>query len=807
MIVHLQNALMSRHVPLLEELHAKPILDHAGVPIVVAGNTNLVARLRRSDGSEVAIRISRDPRGARDWSIRYRALGTRLGSDNRGRFPRHIRLLQSGVPEPVEAAESADMPLAVTSMPTLVMEWIGGPTLLQAADRAARGGNVTILRALARALVTAANDLGEQGLVHGDLTASNILVRSDGTLALVDLDSISWDGSPLGPVGHGTEGYRHPAARLEPAMRDRFALALMYVSLIAMADDPDIRRSYGDPEGAEDGVLLFSRWDLADPGTSAVFADLPGRLHSDHRSLLDAFARACAGSGEEVEQAARIIPNLFGAGGIAGLPSTPVPPAWNADSALNRIRARYGASNEVTTQLSAPRLEEELVSEAAAAGWTVPLPPAQSPPQAAPDMAIEPMDQWPTAATESAGGVVDRSLTSDDRDALARAITSKNEANLIRLWPLFANDPASGLLAADVADVFARGIEARIRNATARGDDAQLVALGTEAENRHLPLRLEARKALRTATERRLVRHELQRGLADNDVRALADLAVSGRLVVLGEADRSSLRVVLQAIELPLLQRAIATNDDVLILHTFDADLFADGGGLPEAIRDRVALARNRTAWVGNVRRALKARKVDDLSNLFLHPPDEGTERLSVVERKRIRRMIQQHAALEELNAAIRGEEDSAIISALNKVERSGARVSDRFAWGTIQRVVERVSIIEDIIQAAETRPLDYGRLAQLLPVARTLGLVHDPRLEGEVAIDMLEAHVVRHAHVRRVRAALGRDDDLSIVMAAVPDTHGALDELSEEERDRVARAIWTQRRVNRRVVDDRMVS
>jgi hypothetical protein len=49
-------------------------------------------------------------------------------------------------------------------------------------------------------------------------------------------------------------------------------------------------------------------------------------------------------------------------------------------------------------------------------------------------------------------------------------------------------------------------------------------------------------------------------------------------------------------------------------------------------------------------------------------------------------------------------------------------------------------------------------------------------------------------AHVRRIRAAISRDNDVAIVTAAVPDPYDALDMLEEPERNRVAAAIRAKR-------------
>ncbi|HYI25343.1 MAG TPA: hypothetical protein VD767_08045, partial [Thermomicrobiales bacterium] len=78
------------------------------------------------------------------------------------------------------------------------------------------------------------------------------------------------------------------------------------------------------------------------------------------------------------------------------------------------------------------------------------------------------------------------------------------------------------------------------------------------------------------------------------------------------------------------------------------------------------------------------------------------------------------------------------------------------------------------------------------------LGLEQDPRLSRSDFIADLEEQLVRMAHVRRIQAAIARDNDIAIVTAAVPDPHNALELLAADERDRVAKAIRARRETAR---------
>lgn len=782
-IARFQNALIQPEVPEFRTLGVRPEVDHAGRPIVVAGNNALVAKLIRRDDRHVAFRVVDDTGVGGDWLLRHTALQQGLSHGIRQRIPAGIRVVRgrsfAGVIHP------GDDTRAGRSTAAVAMEWIDGPTLMQTVDRAARAGNAAVLRALGKALHEFMDGLAAESFVHGDITAHNIIVRPSGTLTVVDFDTATWPGSPLGPGGAGSPGYRHPTAMFSAELRDGFSTLVLLTSLAMLADDPDLRRSFGDPVSAPDGALIFSPWDLQDLEASPVYADVSSRVSGETAELMQRLAQAC-------RNAAADVPGVFD--GTLRVTASPASlsqhpsfeKTWHLDSALDRIRSRYGpgTQNDTTVGEGIPESrDDEASSSSDAGGWPEVISPA------VPDASLG------------------RPGSEDERLRLAKAIERDDEGEVAWLWARLASDPIALMHAGRVEDVLARGYHRRIDHEVSRGHDNQVIALADEASERKLPLPGGARVAVRAARERRIVRAELERALLADDTVALADLAVSGRLVVLGDADRSSLRRVLRAIERPALDRALATDDDRIIMQAYDPALFDGDLSLGREERERIELASTRQAWVDAVRAALKQRRTHELFDLFTSPPPGGTERLSLAERRRIRREIERRRALDELAQVVKEDDDEAIIIALNRVERVGARITDRFTWGAIQRVVERVSVIEELSDVIEQRPLDYVRLAQLLSVVRSLGLTGDPRLQGDVSVDALQRHVVRFAHVRRVRAALQRDNDIAIVVAAIPDPYDALDELTEEERDRVAAAIIARRAADRHFVDARVAS
>lgn len=745
-----QNALARLHVPELIRLHARPDLDHRRRPVVVEGSDALVARIIRSDGARLALRVAAMPDSGRDWHLRYADIGAGAPPAIATFLPRAISALPGGFSIDGVAHEA------------VLMEWIDGPTLLQAADRAARAGNGAVLRALASSLRELGVALRQSHVVHGDLAADNLLMRANGDLIAVDLDSLSWPGARLGAAGHGTPGYRHPAGVGTAAERDAFGMLAQYVSLLVLADDPDLRRSFGDPVSTHGGALLFTAWDIADPRASQAFREARERVSSSTQTLLDGLAAACVG---RPARAVETLGELFalpadGEDDVVGYGDTTN--TWDLSSVIQRLREQYG--ERAGALADGPDWE----------GWTPedsPTVAAQAAPRAPEPESIVPMLQ----------------SLAEDRELLRQAIASGNEAEVVRLAARLGDDPVAQMYKIDVERILTNGYRTRIADAFGRQQDDVVLSLAEEVSARHLPLDAAARAHIRRARERVAVRRALEAALAADDRAALTELAVSGKLVVLGDTDRASLHQVLRALEWPGLQRVLGTDDDTLILEWYDEDLFGQDATLPDDARARIDLARARLAWLDQVRQALRRRDARTLAPLFLSPPDGAMGRLAVTERTRANRLIERQAALDALQLAMRSEDDAAILTALHAIERVGARLEDRFTWGAVRRVVERATVIENIIAAATANPPDDRQLATLLPVAKTLGLARDPQLTGELAFERLEAQVLRGAALRRIRKAIASGDDVVIRQAAWPDVADAHSALTPGELARIA--------------------
>lgn len=152
--------------------------------------------------------------------------------------------------------------------PTLQMEWVEGDTLDRYIERILN--DQLELRRLADQWLGLIQQLKRWKIAHGDLQHGNILVSS-GQLRLVDLDgmfvpSMSQRGSH--EIGH--PDYQHPG-RDENFFNydlDNFSALVIYVSLIGLAEDPNLWNLYHEEN------LIFCAKDFKEPYSSRLFDQL-----------------------------------------------------------------------------------------------------------------------------------------------------------------------------------------------------------------------------------------------------------------------------------------------------------------------------------------------------------------------------------------------------------------------------------------------------------------------------------------------------------------------------------------------------
>ena len=175
--------------------------------------------------------------------------------------------------------------------PVLLMDWIEGETM--EAYIADHYMDNYAMAMLCYRFCKMAAWLRSQPFAHGDIKPDNIMVRSDGTLTLVDYDGMfvpAMKGQKSPTIG--TKDFSHPLRTIDDFDEtiDDFALASIALSLKAISLNPSLLDEYGASDR-----LLFSAADYLDLSKSKTMTSLQGLLADEEtKTLLSMFLLASA---------------------------------------------------------------------------------------------------------------------------------------------------------------------------------------------------------------------------------------------------------------------------------------------------------------------------------------------------------------------------------------------------------------------------------------------------------------------------------------------------------------------------------
>ena len=168
--------------------------------------------------------------------------------------------------------------------PIVVMDWVDAEPLKK--YLAKHLNEPTVLRNLAENFKKMVKDLHENHFSHGDLQHGNIMVRNDGSLVLVDYDSMyvpALKGMKDEIKGH--TGYQH-LSRCDneylSEKADYFSELIIYMSIHALAIEPNL---WNDLKMEDTDTMLFSEEDINSQGTSPIFSRL--RRMNDLSPMID----------------------------------------------------------------------------------------------------------------------------------------------------------------------------------------------------------------------------------------------------------------------------------------------------------------------------------------------------------------------------------------------------------------------------------------------------------------------------------------------------------------------------------------
>ncbi|MEO0018033.1 MAG: hypothetical protein RLZZ522_1316, partial [Verrucomicrobiota bacterium] len=164
--------------------------------------------------------------------------------------------------------------------PLLRMEWVKGQSLADFIG--GRLGHTTVLRTAAAEFLTMVRTLHGRGIAHGDLQSDNMLVSCapGGAVSfkLIDYDTLMVPALAGWPItSTGLPCYQHPRrgdSSLATARDDYFSELVIYLSLLAVAENPNLWRQHPAPPLQRDKELLFAPEDFAAPHPTPVFLSL-----------------------------------------------------------------------------------------------------------------------------------------------------------------------------------------------------------------------------------------------------------------------------------------------------------------------------------------------------------------------------------------------------------------------------------------------------------------------------------------------------------------------------------------------------
>ena len=242
--------------------HLQPVLDGNGNPMMSSGNFAVVFKMYDPQAhKDVAVKCFLKEQEGRAES--YQLIAQELAYTSSS-FLTPFRYLDKEIF--VESQSTND-----EEFPVVLMDWVEGETL----DRYIQShlADPNALRLLAFQFSRLASWLLSQPFAHGDLKPDNILVRSDGTLTLVDYDGMyvpAMEGTAARELG--SPDFRHPLRTAERFNEhiDDFPLAVILLSLKALSLSPTLWNTYGASDR-----LLFSATDYRDLSSCAVLQAFP----------------------------------------------------------------------------------------------------------------------------------------------------------------------------------------------------------------------------------------------------------------------------------------------------------------------------------------------------------------------------------------------------------------------------------------------------------------------------------------------------------------------------------------------------
>lgn len=274
-------AICDAHDNLDKLSHLVPVLDNYGEPYRSSGAFAVVFKMKdEQTGKCYALKCFTEEQEGRAEA--YRQIAEELEFVD-SPYITHVKYLEKEL--------FVDSNCEDDEFPVLLMDWIEGETMeTYIADHYMDNYAISML---CYRFCKMAAWLRSQPFAHGDIKPDNIMVRSDGTLTLVDYDGMfvpAMKGQRSPTIG--TKDFSHPLRTIDDFDEtiDDFALASIALSLKAISLNPSLLDEYGASDR-----LLFSAADYLDLSKSKTMTALQGLLADEEtKTLLSMFLLASA---------------------------------------------------------------------------------------------------------------------------------------------------------------------------------------------------------------------------------------------------------------------------------------------------------------------------------------------------------------------------------------------------------------------------------------------------------------------------------------------------------------------------------
>ena len=275
------TAIRDAHDNLEKLSHLVPVLDNYGEPYRSSGAFAVVFKMKdEQTGKCYALKCFTEEQEGRAEA--YRQIAEELEFVD-STYITYVKYLEKEL--------FVDSNCEDDEFPVLLMDWIEGETMeTYIADHYMDNHAMSML---CYRFCKMAAWLRSQPFAHGDIKPDNIMVRSDGTLTLVDYDGMfvpAMKGQKSPTIG--TKDFSHPLRTIDDFDEtiDDFALASIALSLKAISLNPSLLNEYGASDR-----LLFSAADYLDLSKSKTMTALQDLLADEGtRTLLSMFLLASA---------------------------------------------------------------------------------------------------------------------------------------------------------------------------------------------------------------------------------------------------------------------------------------------------------------------------------------------------------------------------------------------------------------------------------------------------------------------------------------------------------------------------------